>query len=138
MQRVLRLTHRFGSINAQYQINKSRNAVRFEAQNLLWDYNETNYHTTAFSKGLASLQFQAGTSNPTQETTSSSKCLPASRPNPSSPKPALPTWAPTSSFPPPALKPNSIVKSKITTSKESFSNPPSLWETNFASTLSII
>ena len=54
---ALRLTRQFGALNAQYQLNKSRNAVRFEAQNIIWDYEEVNYQVNAFSKGLASLNF---------------------------------------------------------------------------------
>jgi hypothetical protein len=79
MQKVLRLSHRFGSLNAQFQLNKARNAVRFEAQNLLWDYEETNYHAQAFTKGLASLRFQAGSSSLTQAITSSSRSPPISK-----------------------------------------------------------
>ena len=55
---ALKLYHRFGALNAQFQANKSRNAVRFEAQNIIWDYDEVNYQTQAFSKGLASLNIQ--------------------------------------------------------------------------------
>ena len=58
MLSALRIMQRFGSLNAQYQLNKSKNAVRFEAQNIIWDYDEVNYQTNAFSKGLASLNFQ--------------------------------------------------------------------------------
>ena len=58
---ALRLSHRFGALNAQYQANKSRNAVRFEAQNIIWDYEEVNYQTQAFAKGLASLNIQKST-----------------------------------------------------------------------------
>jgi hypothetical protein len=35
---ILKLTSRFSNLNAQFLLNKSRNAVRFESQNLLWDY----------------------------------------------------------------------------------------------------
>lgn len=35
---MFRLTNRFGVLNAQYQKNKSRNAVRFESQNIIWDH----------------------------------------------------------------------------------------------------
>jgi hypothetical protein len=58
MNTLLRNINRFGSLNAQFLINRSRNAVRFETQNLLWDYEEANYQSVAFAKGLASLAFQ--------------------------------------------------------------------------------
>lgn len=82
MQTVLRLANRFASLSAQYNLNKSRNAVRFETQNLLWDFEESNYHTLAFSKGLLSLNFQKGTYSFIQVTTSYFECLPANRPKP--------------------------------------------------------
>jgi hypothetical protein len=98
MQKVLRLSHRFGSLNAQFQLNKARNAVRFEAQNLLWDYEETNYHAQAFTKGLASLQFQAGSPSLTQAITSLSRSPPINKLSLSLPKQVLPTWEPISFF----------------------------------------
>lgn len=60
MLTLAKLCRRFGSLNTQFQLNKARNAVRFETQNTIWDYEEANYHTQAFSKGLASLKFQKG------------------------------------------------------------------------------
>lgn len=70
MNTVLKSLSRFGSLNAQYLINKSRNAVRFESQNTLWDFEEVNYQSVAFSKGLASLAFQRSHLSPMQMTTS--------------------------------------------------------------------
>jgi hypothetical protein len=58
MTMILRTLNRFSTLNAQFLLNKSRNAVRFESQNILWDFEETNYQSQAFSKGLASLNFQ--------------------------------------------------------------------------------
>lgn len=55
---ILRTINKFSTLNAQFLINKSRNAVRFESQNLLWDYEESNYQTQAFTKGFASLSFK--------------------------------------------------------------------------------
>ena len=95
MQTALRVYQRFGAINAQYQLNKSRNAVRFEAQNIIWDYDEAHYQTQAFAKGLASLHFQPGNSPHTQAITSSSEYLPPSRPRPTLPSSAPPPWGPT-------------------------------------------
>lgn len=57
---MLRLFNRFGSLNAQFQRNKSRNAVRFESQNIIWDHEEANFQTQALAKGLSSLNFQKG------------------------------------------------------------------------------
>jgi hypothetical protein len=50
--------NRFATLNTQFLLNKSRNAVRFESQNLLWDYEESNYQSQVFAKGLASLSFK--------------------------------------------------------------------------------
>lgn len=63
MNTLLRSFSRFGTLNAQFLINKSRNAVRFEAQNITWDFEEVSFQTQAFAKGLASLSFQKSTSN---------------------------------------------------------------------------
>jgi acyl-coenzyme A synthetase/AMP-(fatty) acid ligase len=60
MNTVLRLCNRFGALNAQYQRNKSLNAVRFESQNIVWDHEEANFQTQALAKGLSSLNFQKG------------------------------------------------------------------------------
>jgi len=60
MNTVLRLANRFGALNAQYQRNKSLNAVRFESQNIIWDHEEVNFQTQALAKGLTSLNFQKG------------------------------------------------------------------------------
>lgn len=79
MQTVLRLANRFASLSTQYNLNKSRNAVRFETQNLLWDFEESNYHTLAFSKGLLSLNFRKGTNSLIQVTTSCFEYLQANR-----------------------------------------------------------
>ncbi len=35
---ILKTINKFSTLNAQFLLNKSRNAVRFESQNLLWDY----------------------------------------------------------------------------------------------------
>lgn len=58
MKTALKLFQRFATLNSQALINKARNAVRFEAQNIYWDYEEASYQTQAFAKGLASLDFQ--------------------------------------------------------------------------------
>jgi hypothetical protein len=58
MYALSKLSSRFATLNAQYLLNKSRNAVRFESQNILWDYEEANFQALAFSKGLTSLAFQ--------------------------------------------------------------------------------
>ncbi len=50
--------NKFATLNSQFLLNKSRNAVRFESQNILWDYEESNYQSQAFAKGLASLSFK--------------------------------------------------------------------------------
>jgi len=55
---VLKNFNRFATLNAQYLANKSRNAVRFESQNISWDFEEANYQAIALSKGLTSLSFQ--------------------------------------------------------------------------------
>lgn len=55
---ILKTINKFSTLNAQFLLNKSRNAVRFESQNLLWDYEESNYQAQAFTKGLASLSFK--------------------------------------------------------------------------------
>jgi hypothetical protein len=61
MNTIFRNFNRFATLNAQYLVNKSRNAVRFETQNILWDYEEANYQSQAFAKGLASLSFKSST-----------------------------------------------------------------------------
>jgi hypothetical protein len=58
MNNIIRAFYRFGSLNTQFLRNKSKNAVRFESQNIIWDFEEVNYQSTAFSKGLLSLNFQ--------------------------------------------------------------------------------
>jgi hypothetical protein len=58
MNTLLRSFNRFGTLNAQFLLNKSKNAIRFESQNLTWDFEEANYQSQAFAKGLASLSFQ--------------------------------------------------------------------------------
>ena len=55
---ITRSFNRFATLNAQYIANKSRNAVRFEAQNTIWDFEELNHHTMAFAKGLSTLNFR--------------------------------------------------------------------------------
>lgn len=75
MLSLLRNAYRFGALDAQFQLNKSRNAVRFESQNLTWDYEESNYQTQAFAKGLASLRYGSCILLITQLTTSYSEYL---------------------------------------------------------------
>lgn len=38
MRIVARNIQRFANLNTQYAANKNRNAVRFETQNLSWDF----------------------------------------------------------------------------------------------------
>lgn len=38
MRIVARSIQRFANLNVQYAANKNRNAVRFESQNLSWDF----------------------------------------------------------------------------------------------------
>lgn len=38
MRIVTRAIQGFANLNAQYVANKNKNAVRFESQNLSWDY----------------------------------------------------------------------------------------------------
>lgn len=81
---ILKTINKFSTINAQFLLNKSRNAVRFESQNLLWDYEESNYQTQAFTKGLASLSFKKSTNKTIKMTTSYLDYLPVSN--------LRPTW----------------------------------------------
>jgi hypothetical protein len=68
MNTILRNFSRFATLNAQFLLNKSKNAIRFEAQNIIWDFEEANYQSQAFSKGLASLAFQKSKPTITQMT----------------------------------------------------------------------
>lgn len=61
MQTILRSRRYFASLNAQFLANRMRNAVRFESQNIAWDHEELNFQSTAFAKGLASLDFASST-----------------------------------------------------------------------------
>lgn len=61
MNTLLKCFNRFGTLNAQFLLNKSKNAVRFESQNIIWDFEEANFQSQAFAKGLASLSFQKST-----------------------------------------------------------------------------
>ena len=38
MKVILRDLFKFSTLNTQYNINKSRNAVRFESQNISWNF----------------------------------------------------------------------------------------------------
>ena len=57
MRVVQKSIRSFGTLNAQYLANKNKNAVRFQAQNLSWDFEVLEYHSKAFAKGLRSLNF---------------------------------------------------------------------------------
>ena len=57
MKIVQRNWQKFASFNAQYLANKNKNAVRFEAQNLSWDFEVAEFHCKAFAKGLRSIKF---------------------------------------------------------------------------------
>ena len=48
---------KFATLNAQCLANKNKNAIRFEAQNLSWDFEVADYHCKAFAKGLKSIKF---------------------------------------------------------------------------------
>jgi hypothetical protein len=60
MRIVTRRIQGFANLNVQYAANKNRNAVRFESQNLSWDFQVVDYHCKAFAKGLKSLKFDKG------------------------------------------------------------------------------
>lgn len=60
MRIVTRNLQRFASLNTQFAANKNKNAVRFESQNLNWDFEVVEYHCKAFAKGLKSLKFDKG------------------------------------------------------------------------------
>lgn len=60
MRIVTRSLQGFANLNAQYALNKNKNAVRFESQNLSWDFQVVEYHCKAFAKGLKSLNFGKG------------------------------------------------------------------------------
>lgn len=60
MRIVTRNLQKFASLNTQYAVNKNKNAVRFESQNLNWDFQVVEYHCKAFAKGLKSLKFDKG------------------------------------------------------------------------------
>mgnify|MGYP000199712411 FL=1 len=60
MRIVTRSIQGFANLNTQYALNKNKNAVRFEAQNLNWDFQVVDYHCKAFAKGLKSLNFGKG------------------------------------------------------------------------------
>jgi hypothetical protein len=94
MKAVLRNLNKFGTLNAQYLLNKSRNAVRFESQNIIWDYEESNFQALAFSKGLTSLAFQKGSEQYIQAIISSSEYLLPNRQRPTLPSSALPASEP--------------------------------------------
>ena len=68
MQLLLRRTQAFSSLATQYLLNKSRNAVRFESQNIIWDFEELNYQSNALAKGLSTMSFTASTPYPMQTT----------------------------------------------------------------------
>lgn len=38
MQLIRTFTQRFSTLNAQYLLNKNKNAVRFESQNINWNF----------------------------------------------------------------------------------------------------
>lgn len=57
MKIVQRSWAKFATLNTQYLANKNKNAVRFEAQNLSWDFEVADYHCKAFAKGLKSINF---------------------------------------------------------------------------------
>ena len=61
MRLINKTMYQFGSLNAQMLANKNKNSVRFEAQNLAWDYEVVDYHCKAFAKGLK--QIRIGNSN---------------------------------------------------------------------------
>ena len=54
---ITRIYKCFSTINAQYVANRTKNAVRFESQNINWDYEELNYQSVALAKGLKSLNY---------------------------------------------------------------------------------
>lgn len=60
MRIVTRTIQGFANLNTQFVANKNKNAVRFESQNLSWDYEVAEYHCKAFAKGLKSLRFGNG------------------------------------------------------------------------------
>jgi hypothetical protein len=62
MRLINRSLYKFANLNVQYAANKNKNAVRFESQNLNWDFEVVEYHCKAFAKGLKSLNFEKGTS----------------------------------------------------------------------------
>ena len=58
---ITRIYKCFSTINAQYVANRTKNAVRFESQNINWDYEELNYQSVALAKGLKSLNYAEST-----------------------------------------------------------------------------
>jgi hypothetical protein len=56
MQFALKSIKNFANLNAQLLANKSKNAVRFESQNIIWDFEELNYQANALAKGLLSIK----------------------------------------------------------------------------------
>lgn len=112
---LVRNFNKFGSLNAQAVANKSKNAVRFESQNVLWDHEEVNYQSVALAKGLTSLALGKSTPRPTQTIPSSSASRPPSRPRPTSPNSPQPPSPPTSSFPAQPLPRRPKPKSRATT-----------------------
>lgn len=54
--------YRLSALNTQFLANKNKNAVRFESQNLSWDFELVEYHSKAFAKGLQALEFGKGKS----------------------------------------------------------------------------
>ncbi len=55
---LTRIVRSFGQLHAQFQSNKLRNAVRFENQDIDWDYEQVHYYTQALSKGLNQFAFK--------------------------------------------------------------------------------
>jgi hypothetical protein len=59
MKIIQKISNNFTTLNAQYLINKNRNAMRFEAQNISWNFDEVNYQASALIKGLTSMKFKS-------------------------------------------------------------------------------
>jgi hypothetical protein len=58
MRLIQKSLNKFATLNAQFLLNKNKNAVRFESQNINWDFEEVNYQAVALAKGLAALSYQ--------------------------------------------------------------------------------
>lgn len=61
MRIINKTLHKFGNLNAQVIANKNKNSIRFEAQNLAWDYQIVDYHCKAFAKGLKQINIGSST-----------------------------------------------------------------------------